>query len=118
MTGTSEEENVTLTVTETESTSNTLSSDDLIALTELIHQESSTTNEFNYQGIIIGSSLLGAGILFSIGTVISSHSSFNKYKNKTIVNKLFSSLAIPLTTTGIALTTFFVLNRNKHKSSY
>jgi hypothetical protein len=114
MNETNEEENITLTVTDTESTSNILTADDLAAITELIQEESSTTNLFNSQGIIIGSSLLGAGILCSLGTVISSHSSFNKYKNRAMVNRLFSSLAFPLTTTGLALTTFFVLNRNKH----
>jgi len=113
-----EEENVTLTVTDTASTSNALTSDDLIAITELIHQESSSTNLFNCQGIIIGSSLLGAGLLFSLGTVISSHTSFNKYKNRTMVNKLCSSLAMPLTTTGLVLTTYFILNRNKNQCSY
>jgi hypothetical protein len=108
-----EEENITLTITETPSSNNSLSADDLIALTELIQQESSNNNLFNRQGLFIGSSLLGLGILCSIGTVCSSHSKFNKYKNRTMINNLCSTLAIPLTTTGLALTTFFILNRNK-----
>lgn len=114
----SQEENITLSVTDIASTSNALTTDDLIAITELIEEESANTNLFNCQGIIIGSSLIGAGILFSLGTVISSHSTFNKYKNRTMVNKLCSSFAIPLTTTGLVLTTYFILNRNKHQCSY
>ena len=120
MSGTTDEENVTLTVTDTKAseTTTTLTADDLVALTELIQQESSNTNSFNYKGIIIGSTLLGAGILLSLGTCVSSHSTFDKYKNRQLVTKLCSSLAIPLTTTGLAMTTFFVLNRDKTKCTY
>jgi hypothetical protein len=113
-----DEENIKLAVTESSSTINTLSADDIIAITEIIQQESSINNSYNSQGLLISSSLLGVGILCSIGTLVSSHSSFNKYKNIKMVNKLCSALAIPLTTTGLALTTFFVLNKNKDQSNY
>ena len=113
MNETNEEENVKLTVTETATTNNTLSSDDLIALTELIQQESSSTNSFNYHGIIVGSTLLGAGLLCSLGTVLSCHPKFNTYKHRTTVNQLCSVLAIPLTTTGLAMTSLFILNKKK-----
>ena len=111
------EENIKMIVTEIPSTSNTLSSVDLNTNTELTQQDSSINNSFNRKGIIIGSTLFGAGILCSLGAIISSHSSFNKYKNKTIANKLCFSLAIPLTTAGFTMTTYFVLNKNNHLSS-
>jgi len=92
--------------------------DDLDSILELINSESEHNNTFNNNGIIVGTTLLTVGVACSLGTIVSSHSLFNKYKNINMVNKVFSIFAIPLTTTGIAMTSFFVLNKNKTHCTY
>lgn len=113
------EENIILSITDKTNTAKVeIPQDDLDSILELINSESEHNNTFNNNGIIIGTTLLGVGIVCSLGTIVSSHSSCNKYKNINMVNKIFSMFAIPLTTTGIAMTSYFFLNKSKNQSTY
>ncbi len=108
-------ENVTLTVTNTAgtttTTTNTLSQDDISAITDLINNETNGTNTFNTTGIIVGASLLGGGLALSLASMVLQNTRHYKYKRET--KNLCTLLGIPLMTSGLILTTIFSLHHNK-----
>jgi hypothetical protein len=90
---------------------NNLSDEDLSAISELIQNETDNTLSFDNKGIITGITLLASGLALTSVSISLAYPS--KFKHRKLTKKIFSMVAIPLTTSGVILTTYFALHKNK-----
>lgn len=85
--------------------------DDVNAILDLIQSDTANNIYYNYKGSVIGAGLLGSGVLLSIASLCLARRT--EYKHRNLTKKLCTMLAIPLTTSGLVLTTYFMLNVEK-----